>query len=100
VGPSLLLPLAVVVLPLLFGWLGSRPDRCPHCKVRAVRPWWRAETHARPSPWFYRCERCGLRLKRVINGPWEDASGVEYDGYYVNAPPLPLGPISSYRTRG
>jgi hypothetical protein len=78
-------------------WLLVRPDRCPRCRERAIHCWYSARGDPRPTPWFYRCERCGARLRRILTGRWEDASALEYDVYYRDPPPLPLPLAGSYR---
>jgi hypothetical protein len=78
-------------------WLLVRRERCPSCRHRAIHCWYSARRDPRPVPSFYRCERCGARLQRVLTGRWEDASALEYDAYYQDAPPLPLPPVASYR---
>ena len=75
----------------------ERPKRCLLCKTRAVKTWWAGRASPKPMPSYHRCERCGARLKRLLDGPWEDASALEYDRYYQNAPPLPLPEIGAYR---
>ncbi len=35
-----------------------------------------------PRPDFYLCDYCHARLKKSYKGPWEDASGAEYEKHY------------------
>jgi hypothetical protein len=75
----------------------NRPQRCLLCKARAVKTWWAGRGAPKPLPSYHRCERCGARLKRLFDGAWEDASALEFDRYYRDAPPLPLPDAGTYR---
>jgi hypothetical protein len=75
----------------------DRPKRCLLCKARAVKTWWAGRAAPKPMPSYHRCERCGARLRRLVDGPWEDASALEFDRFYRNAPPLPLPDAGTYR---
>jgi hypothetical protein len=96
---TILYALLCLLLLVLIIRLAMRPERCPSCKARAIQNWRAVASSPAPSPWYYRCENCGLRLRRLFNGPWEDASAAKYDVYYKDAPPLPLALTGSYRRR-
>jgi len=42
-------------LGLLLSRFLSGSERCPSCKTRAVRTWWKPETPSGATPHFYRC---------------------------------------------
>jgi hypothetical protein len=98
-------PLALAILAAcgatltgaLFVRRAVRGEQCPVCKAPALRNWYFAKANP-PMPAYYRCERCGLRLRRRFDGPWEDASLPEHDRFYEDAPPMPLPPTGPYRS--
>ncbi len=52
---------------------------CPNCR----RPTLERRALASFGPRFYRCASCGVRLRRVAFGTWEDASGPIHDAKFA-----------------
>ena len=82
VGVALAFPAAVLVCTLCGYLLKLIGTRCPKCGKRTLECWWSVRSDP-PSPSFYKCSSCGARFRRLFDGPWEDASGAEWDQRYV-----------------
>jgi DNA-directed RNA polymerase subunit M/transcription elongation factor TFIIS len=64
----------------------TRP-RCPRCKKRGMVCRYAApESYQEPSPRFYECSCCSARYFRTFMGPWQDASGAEFNVCYAGGP--------------
>jgi hypothetical protein len=97
--PNAMVGLWCVALIAVAVWKRRQRRRCLRCKDGVLRFCNGFAGPPEPAS-FYRCDRCRLRLRETTRGSWEDASGPEYDGHYLDAPEPPPRPVTSYRENG